>query len=174
MKNLLAAALLSATALCAPFAPSSNAADSALAAIVEESGTGWMIGTWQFVEPQSGLPLVEITFAWALDKQAITLDMTSPERTAKSMITIHPKSGDVRHFSADSLGAVAEGVWQADAGEAVLTITMTEANGDVKRAQIVHKKIDDSSMEVTMTKVDDEGNTAEEADWTVKLTRKAK
>lgn len=144
---LLAAAVLSFSAMQATASPLSDLAD--------QEGLGWMMGAWSGAEGR-----VKVSYEWRVDKNGIAVKFEAGERTAEGLMALKPGTQEVHYMAVDNKGAISKGQWVESNGSPALKATRISEEGEVKTIA-EHIKVDDNTMKVKVFKQDDSGNAGE-------------
>jgi len=152
-----------ATACAAPLTAQQRLGD-----LVAQGGYDWLFGRWVATTDQGDK--VEFRYEWALDKQVAMAETIMGEFRYQGMITLSPSGYEALSFGADNRGGVWKGTWTEDPAGLVNRIEHTSADGQMRKGDIVHSRVDANSMTVAIYAVDDSGSRSSEP-W-VKLTYK--
>jgi len=130
-------------------------AQNSLGDLVAQGGYDWFLGTWA-ATTDNGEELV-VEQKWALDRHAIVVDIQMGEFKMTGLMFFIPWREEVVQYGADNRGGTWKGLWRDEYGSAVQRLEHTQASGEVRKAEIVHTKIDNDSMKVAMYGLDDDG-----------------
>jgi hypothetical protein len=140
-----------------------------LGEMVAAGGYDWLIGKWVATTDDGGQ--LEFEQKWALDKHAILVDFRMGEFQMHGMIVFVPSREEIIQVAADNRGGTWKGIWSDEYGSAVHRMEHTQADGEIRKADIVHTKVDADTMKAAMYAVDGDGQRASEAWGTVTYKR---
>ena len=143
-------------------------AQGTLAELVEQEGFGWLVGRWTATTDDG--TEIQITYRWAVGKQAIIVDLKMGEHSSHGMIFYSPKNGEVVEVAVDSRGSVSMGTWDAVDGKAVSKSESTQPDGQTFSYAVTREKVNRNTMRVAMYGVDD-GVIADDAWATLEFKR---
>ena len=142
------------------------AAQQKLGDLVAQGGYDWLMGRWVATTDQG--EKVEFRYDWALDKQVVIAETIMGEFRYQGMATLSPNGYEAISFGADNRGGVWKGTWTEDPAGLVNRIEHTSPDGEVRKGDIVHSRVDANSMTVAIYAVDNSGSRSSEP-W-AKLT----
>jgi hypothetical protein len=143
-------------------------AQQKLGDLVAQGGYDWLIGRWVATTDQG--EKVEFRYDWALDKQIVVADTIMAKFKYHGIAMLSPNGYDVLGFGADNRGGVWKGTWSEDPAGLVNRTENTSSGGEVRKADIVHSRVDADTMTVAIYAVDSSGSRS--GDPWVKLTYK--
>jgi len=163
LRSALLAIVVLAAACAVPIA-----AQQTLGDLVAQGGYDWLMGRWVATSDEG--EKVEFRYDWALDKQAVVVDTIMGGFKYQGMAMLSPNGYDVLGFGADNRGGVWKGTWSEDPAGLVNGIEHTSPGGEVRKAEIVHSRVDADTMTIAIYAVDSSGSRSGEP-W-AKLTYK--
>jgi hypothetical protein len=143
-------------------------AQERLGDLVAQGGYDWVIGRWVATTDQG--EKAEFRYDWACDKHAILAETTVGGFKYEGMIMLAPGGGEVLDVGADNRGGMWKGSWSEDAVGLVHRVEYANAQGDVRKGDIVHNRVDANTIAIAIYAVDSSGSRSAEP-WT-KLTYK--
>ncbi len=161
---LASAILLFGLATAAP-------AQQTLGDLVREGGLEWLLGRWTSTLGED--TKVQLVYRWTIKDRLITADLKTGDYAYHGMIFISPDEQQVVEIGVDSNGGCAKGTWGPDGMDAVSTGKLTDAQGKTERFALVHSKVDDKTMRVTLHQVDENGVRAKQASVVMEYKRGA-
>ncbi len=156
--NLRCASLLIVVLVVASAIP--VGAQQKLGDLVAQGGYDWLIGRWVGTTDQGDK--VEFRYDWALDKQIVVSDTIMSGFKYHGMAVLSPNGYEVLGFGADNRGGVWKGTWSEDPAGLVNRIEATSSSGEVRKADIVHSRVDADTMAVAIYPVDNNGSRSDE------------
>ena len=133
-------------------------AQEKLGDLVSENGYEWIIGKWAATKDNGDK--IEVEYKWGLDKCIILVDVKDGDLKAHGMIMFHPSSEEVIQIGADNKGGIWKGTWQDEYGNAVRKTEYTNRNGEVKKVDMVHSRVDANTFKVAVYRVEYDGSRA--------------
>ncbi len=124
------------------------AAQETLKDLVEQEGTGWMLGQWK-ATTDDGQSIV-LGYTWAVNGHAIISDFKMGERSSHGMIYFDANEEQVKQFSIDSRGKATKATWASEYGQVKATTKMTDEYGDSTDVVIVYSKVNSTTIGVAV------------------------
>lgn len=144
------------------------AAQQKLGDLVAQGGYDWLMGRWVATTDQG--EKVEFRYDWAMDKHIVLADTIMANFKYHGIIMLSPTGYEAMGFGADNRGGTWKGTWSEDPAGLVNRIEHTGPDGQVRKGDIVHSRVDADTMTVAIYAVDNSGSRSSEP-WT-KLTYK--
>ncbi len=144
------------------------AAQQKLGDLVAQGGYEWLMGRWVATTDQG--EKVEFRYDWGMDKYIVVADTVMGNFKYHGIAMLAPNSYEAMGFGADNRGGVWKGTWSEDPAGLVNRIEHTSPDGQVRKGDIVHSKVDADTMSIAIYAVDSSGSRSSEP-WT-KLTYK--
>ena len=138
-------------------------AQEKLGDLVSQDGFEWIIGKW--ATTTDGGDKIEFEYKWELDKNIILMDLKMGDFKYHSMTMFRPSSEEVIQIGADNKGGTWKGIWQNEYGDAIHRTEHTSREGEVTKADIVHRKVDADTLKVAMYGIEPDGSRAA-SPWT--------
>jgi len=113
---------------------------------------------------------VEFRYDWAMDKYVVVADTIMGNFKYHGIVMLSPNSYEATGFGADNRGGLWKGTWSEDPAGLVNRTEHTGPDGQVRKGDIVHSKVDADTMTIAIYAVDGSGGRSSEP-WT-KLTYK--
>jgi hypothetical protein len=151
--------LLLSAALTAILAFPAGAQDS-LGDMVYQGGYDWLIGKWVATTEEGQ----KITFEqrWVLDRHAVVTTSQIGEMKYHGMIMFIPYREEIVQVGADNQGGAWNGTWRDEYGSAVHRMEQKRPDGETRRMEIVHTRIDADTFKATAYPIDSSGSRASE------------
>jgi hypothetical protein len=131
-------------------------AQEKLGDLVSQHGYEWIIGKWAATTDEGDK--TEVEYKWGLDRWIVLVDVKTQEGKYHGMIMFRPSSEEVIQIGADNKGGTWKGTWQDEYGDAVLRTEHTTREGDVRKNDFVHSRIDLNTFKVTSYGVESDGS----------------
>lgn len=144
-------------------------AQESLGDLVAQGGYDWLIGRW-VATTDDGQQLV-FEQKWALDRHAILVDYQLGDFKLTGMIIFVPSREEVIQIGVDNQGGTWKGTWRDEYGSAVHAMEHTRADGEVRKGEMVHTKVDANTMKAAMYRLDGDGYRASEPMGTLTYKR---
>jgi hypothetical protein len=144
------------------------AAQEKLGDLVAQGGYDWLMGRWVGTTDQG--EKVEFRYDWAMDKHIVVADTIMGNFKYHGIVMLSPDSYEPMGVGADNRGGVWKGTWAEDPAGLVNRIEHTSSDGQVRKGDIVHSKVDADTMTIAIYAVDDSGSRS--GDPWAKLTYK--
>ncbi len=144
------------------------AAQEKLGDLVAQGGYDWLMGRWVATTDEG--QKVEFRYDWAMDKQIVVADTIMGDFKYHGLVMLPANSYEPVGFGADNKGGLWKGTWSEDPAGLVNRIEHTSADGQVRKGDIVHSRVDADTMTVAIYAVDTSGSRSSDP-W-VKLTYK--
>ncbi len=139
------------------------AAQEKLGDLVAQGGYDWLMGRWVATTDQG--EKVEFRYDWAMDKYIVVADTIMGNFKYHGIIMLSPNSYEPMGFGADNRGGLWKGTWSEDPAGLVNRIEHTSPDGQVRKGDIVHSRVDADTMAVAIYAVDSSGTRSSEP-WT--------
>lgn len=151
--------LLLSAALTAILAFPAAAQDS-LGDMVYQGGYDWLIGRWVATTEEGQ----QITFEqrWVLDRHAVVTTSQIGDMKYYGMIMFIPYREEIVQVGADNQGGVWTGTWRDEYGSAVHRMEQKRPDGETRRMEIVHTRVDADTFKATAYPIDSSGSRASE------------
>jgi hypothetical protein len=156
--------MIAALAACAV----SATAQQKLGDLVAQGGYDWLMGRWVATTDQG--EKVEFRYDWALDKHVVVAETIMGGFKYQGMAVLSPNGYEVLGFGVDNRGGEWKGTWSEDPAGLVQRTEHTGPDGQVRKGDIVHSRVDADTMTVAIYAVDSAGSRSGEP-W-AKLTYK--
>jgi hypothetical protein len=143
-------------------------AQEKLGDLVAQGGYDWVIGRWVATTDQG--EKAEFRYEWTLDKHAILVDTILGNFKYRGMIMLMPTDGEIAEIGADNRGGIWKGSWSEDSAGLSHRIEHTNAQGEVRKGDIIHTRVDADTIMIAIYAVDNSGSRNAEP-W-AKLTYK--
>jgi hypothetical protein len=144
------------------------AAQESLGDLVAQGGYDWVIGRWAATTDQGDK--AEFRYSWTCDKHAIVAETAIGDFQYEGVIMLSPAGEEVVDVGADNQGGLWKGSWTEDYAGLVHRIEHVNAQGDVRKGDIVHNRIDANTISIAIYATDSSGSRSAEP-W-AKMTYK--
>jgi len=122
---------------------------------IENGGYDWIIGRWA---GENEGTTTEVEYKWILDKHAVLTEVKMGEFKFRGFVMLSPSTGEITETAADNMGGTWKGDWTDEGGDLVFRVRHTDANGQVRKVEFVHAKVDADTITIAMYRVDDSGS----------------
>jgi hypothetical protein len=147
-------AILIAVTVLVAFSASA-AAQETLGDLVMQAGYDSMMGTWKGSDDEGRSCTLE--YKWALDKHAITVDVSMGDFRYRGMIMFIPSTQEVIQVGADNMGGTWNGTWDEDYEGVVNRSERLEPDGTKQRMEHVYITVDANTFKVKEYPVEADG-----------------
>ncbi len=120
--------------------------------IVEQQGLAWMVGRWK-ATTDDGTDIL-LSYRWAVKGNAMVSSLKMGERSSLGIIYLDMDAQQGRQISVDSRGRVTKATWEAEYGDAISKITMTNEYGEATDVGIAYSKVDETTINVAIYGLD--------------------
>lgn len=134
---------------------SGSAGYDTLGGLLAQYGYDWIIGKWQATD-DSG-QTYKLNWTWALDENAIVLDLKTDQFSLRSMLAFNAPKEEVIQFGADNMGRTMKGTWGEDYQGAVLRSEVLMPYGSPQKTEHVFSKVDNDTFKVKEYAVESDG-----------------
>jgi len=135
-------------------------AQEKLGDLVAQGGYDWVLGRWVATTDQG--EKAEFRYEWALDKHAILVDTILGNFNYRGMIMLMPTDGEIVEIGADNRGGIWKGSWSEDSAGLSHRIEHTNAQGEVRKGDIIHARVDADTITIAIYAVDNSGSRSSE------------
>jgi len=135
-------------------------AQERLGDLVAQGGYDWVIGRWAATTDQG--EKAEFRYEWVLDKHAVLVDTIIGSFHYRGMIMLMPTNGEIVEIGADDRGGVWKGSWSEDSAGLSHRIEHTGADGEVRKGEIIHSRVDADTITIAIYAVDNSGGRSSE------------
>ena len=134
------------------------AAQESLGDLVVQGGYDWLIGKWVATTDDGDEVVYEQK--WALDRHAILVDLRTRDFKFSGIIVFLPWREEVLQFGVDNRDGIWEGAWRGEYGDAILRLQQMLADGEVRRMEMVHTRVDVDAIKMVTYGLSEAGNRA--------------
>lgn len=135
-------------------------AQEKLGDLVAQGGYDWVIGRWVATTDQG--EKVEFRYEWTLDKHAILVDTILGNFQYRGVIMLMPMDGEIAEIGADNRGGIWKGSWSEDSAGLSHRVEHTNAEGEVRKGDIIHTRVDADTITIAIYAVDNSGSRSAE------------
>ncbi|MBN1506468.1 MAG: hypothetical protein JW955_06460 [Sedimentisphaerales bacterium] len=135
------------------------AAQERLGDLVAMGGYDWVIGRWAATTDHG--EKAEFRYDWVCDKSAVLAETTIGGFKYEGMIMLLPGGGEAVDVGADNRGGLWKGSWTEDPAGLVHRVEHVNAQGDVRKGDIIHNRIDANTISIAIYAVENGSRSAE-------------
>ena len=129
--------------------PANPAHGADLGEALQHAKWSGIIGTW--VDSETKGERVKIDYAWKFENKLIEVNSTMGETKSSSLMGFNPESEEVFIVGGNNKGGGSAGNWSMEGEDAVLDLSFVGAEGEKGSMKITHHRIDDDTIEVTVS-----------------------
>jgi len=123
--------------------------------LIGQYGYEWLIGNWRATDDNG--QTYKLNWKWALDKNAIMLELKTDESSYIGMIAFNASGEEVIQFGADNRGRTMKGTWGEGYQGATLRSEILMPDGASEKIEHVFSKVDGNSLKVVEYAVESDG-----------------
>jgi hypothetical protein len=97
-------------------------------------------------------------YKWGLDKSVVLASLKMGDYRHRGIIMLDPDQGEVVETAADNMGGIWKGAWTEENGDLVYQVEHTAADGEVRKGDVVHAKVDNDTITIAMYGADSSGS----------------
>ena len=148
---------------------SAASAQESLASLMEQSGSGWIVGKWAGESPDGQKYTIE--YKWELKPHVLSVHFKGFDFEYHGIIFFKASEEQVVQIGVDSRGGNGKGVWEAEYGKAIMKSEHAGEYGEVSRMGFVYSKVDASTMKLNLYGLDEYGALDDEPGTTLEFKR---
>jgi hypothetical protein len=148
---------------------SAASAQESLGALMEQSGSEFIVGNWGGESPDGQKFTME--YKWALKPHVLSVHFKGFDFEYHGIIFFKAAEEQVVQIGVDNNGSNAKGIWEAEYGKATLKSQQTREYGEVVRMGSVYSKVDAGTMKLELYGMDEYGSLDNDPGMTLELKR---